>query len=354
MKIFKIINDETKITCIKYIFALIAVFIIGSILIFLQGEGPFNAFSLILKGAFGSILNFGSTLRYTLPCILIATSAAIAFKSGVFNLGLEGQLYFGALVAAVVGYSYELPSVIHITICLLAAGLAGMLYALIPALLKLLLNVSELITTLMFNFIALLLTEYITMWWIYDGVSSLGSNAIATPTVFSTARLPLVIKGTSASYGIFIALFIALLVYLFYKYTIKGYELKQVGENIKFAKVGGINTKMSFISIFLISGFIAGLCGGIEVSGSFGRFTANFASNMGWDGIMVAYIANNNPISIVIVSFLWGALKSGALNMERLTELNKLTVNILQMLFVLFVSVDYRVLLDKVKISKKK
>lgn len=354
MKIFKRLNDDIKITGTKYTAALLAVFIIGSIIIILQGEDPLNAFTLILKGAFGSIINFGSTLRYTLPCILIATAAAIAFKSGVFNLGLEGQLYFGALIAAVVGYSIELPPIFHVTACLLAAGLAGMLYAMIPALLKLFFNVSELITTLMLNFIAVLLTEYITMWWIYDGISSLGSNAIATPTVYSSARLPIIIKGTSASYGILIALAIAVLVYLFYKHTIKGYELKQVGENLKFAKVGGINTVKNFIAIFLISGFISGLCGGIEVMGSYGRFTANFASNMGWDGIMVAYIANNNPIAIVIVSFIWGAIRSGALHMERVTTLNKLTVNILQMLFVLFVSIDYEMLIGKLRKFKKK
>ncbi|HOJ00139.1 MAG TPA: ABC transporter permease [Anaerolineaceae bacterium] len=348
------INDEIKNSVIKYIAAFLAVIVIGSMLILLQGENPFNAFREIYKGALGTKISFGSSLRYAMPCILVGIAASIAFKAGIFNMGVEGQLYFGALVAAVVGYSYKFPPIIHIFLCLLAAGLAGLMYAFFPAILKLFFNVSELITTLMLNFMAKLLTEYITMWWIGHGVSNLGSNAIATPKIYDSAVLPNLIKGTSASYGIIIAVLIALVVAIFYKYTIKGYELKQVGENLKFAKIGGVNAKSSFVSIFLLSGFIAGISGGVEVLGSYFRFTAQFASNMGWDGIMIAFIANKNPIAIVLVSFLWGALKAGSLNMERLTSLNKLTVNILLMLFVLFVSVDYKVLFKEIQSIFKK
>lgn len=346
------INNEVKSSIIKYAFAFLAVIVLGSILIYVQGENPLQAFLQIFKGALGSKINIGSTLRYAMPCILVGIAASIALKAGIFNMGVEGQLYVGALVAAVIGYSFELPPIVHVILCLLLAGLAGLVYAFFPAILKLFCNVNELISTLMLNFIAVLLTEYITMWWIGHGISNLGSNAIATPKIYDSAVIPNLIKGTSASYGVIIAIIIAVIVAIFYKYTIKGYELKQVGENLRFAKIGGVNAKRSFISIFLISGFFAGISGGIEVLGSFFRFTAGFAGNVGWDGIMIAFIAKENPIAIVIVSLLWGGLKAGSLNMERLTSLNKLTVNILLMLFVLFISLDYKILFKEIRKMK--
>ena len=139
-------------------------------------------------------------------------------------------------------------------------------------------------------------------------------------------------------------LVIVIIIFLIYKHTKIGYELKQIGQNIEFCKAGGINTTKLFLGVFLISGLISGLCGGIEVSGSYGRFNTNFSSNIGWDGIMIARVAGNNPLGVIAVSFVWGALKAGAMNMERLTTLNRLTVNIIQMFFVLLISVDFKAL----------
>lgn len=346
-------NSDISFDIVRYLVSVVAVLFIGSILIFIQGENPVYAMSLILRGAFGNPVGFGSTVRYAMPCIILATAAAMAFQAGVNNLGLEGQLYFGSLVAAVIGYKFNLPVGLHLITCLLGAGAAGLLWGLIPALLKLLANVDELISTLMANFIATLLTEYIVMWWIMGGKASAGSNAISTPSISDNARLPTLIPGTSSSYGIIIAILVAIAVYVFYKYTIKGYELRQVGENIRFARIGGINIKASFLLIFMASGFLSGLAGGVEITGSYYKFTANYAKNMGWNGIMIAYICNKNPLAIIFVSFIWGALQAGALNMERNTDLNKLTINILQMLFVLFISVDYKAIYSFIKTKGK-
>ena len=143
-------------TAIRYLCALILVTVVGMLLIKLQGENPGNAFALILKGGFGSINGFGSTLRYMMPCILLGTSAAVAFKTGVYNMGIEGQMYVGSLTAALVGGVVGISSGIHVLLAILSGALAGMLYALIPALLKLLFDVSEMVTTMMMNYIALL------------------------------------------------------------------------------------------------------------------------------------------------------------------------------------------------------
>ena len=349
-KIRRFLTGDFKISAARYVIAILLTLLLGSVLIMAYGESPLTAIHYIIKGSFGSKMSIGSTIRYMTPCVLLATAAAVAFKSGVLNMGLEGQLYFGSLVAAVVGYNFHLPAGIHLVVCLLAGALAGVIYALIPAFLKLLINVDEMVSTLMLNFIAVSMTDYIVLWKIIGGnVSESGSTAVVTPTIDATAKLPTLIKGITSNYGFFIAIVIAVIVYILYKYTVLGYELKQVGENIKFAKLGGVNTNKTFLIIFIVSGFIAGLCGAIEVTGSYGKFLSGYASNMAWNGIMIAHIANRNPLTIIIVSLIWGALQAGALTMERQTSLNKLTVYIVQMLFVLFISVDYKSIFDNIK-----
>ena len=326
---------------LKYMLSFAAVMVIGSVLIVYQGENPLTAIGYIAEGAFGSIRNFGNTLRWITPCILTGLAATIAFKSGVMNLGIEGQLYFGAYAAALFGYYIHLPRFFHVPGCLLAAGIAGMLYAFIPAFMKMAFQVNEMITTLMLNYIAVLLTEYFT--YIVMGISAAGDSlALSTPDIADTARLTVLIERTNASTGFFIAVLLVILVYLVYKCTILGYELKQVGENRRFSRIGGVNVTRTFLMIFLLSGFAAGLCGSIEVQGTYGKFTASFSNNLGWDGIMIAMIGNNNPLAVLAIAAVWGILKAGSLHMERMCDVNRLTVLLIQALFVLFITVDYR------------
>lgn len=331
---------DKKIEILKYLLAFVAVMLIGARLIAFQGEDPVKALSAILTGALGSKIAIGNTIRWIIPCVMTGMAAVVAFKSGVNNLGIEGQIYFGGFAAALAGYCLNFPPVINVVVCLLIGGLSGLLYALIPAILKLFFRIDEMITTLMFNYIAILLTEYFTVL-VIGASSSTASNALQTPAIHASAKLPVLIKGTYANAGIFVALLVVIVVFLVYKYTIKGYELKQVGENLGFAKVGGVNVIKTFVSIFLISGFIAGLCGGVEVLGAHGKFVSRFSNNLGWDGIMISMIAKNSPFGVLMVSCLWGILKSGALHMERVTNTNRLTVVLIQALFVLFVTIDY-------------
>ncbi|WMM24438.1 ABC transporter permease [Tissierella sp. MB52-C2] len=344
------ISHEVKKTILRYGISIILTLLFGGILIAIQGESPLEAVGHIFEGAFGNRINIGNTIRWVISSLMVGGAATVAFKSGVSNLGIEGQLYMGALSAAIIGYSLELPQGLHIIVCLLAASILGMLYALIPALLRMYFKINELVTTLILNFIAKYLTEYITMWVIMGGQQSAnGSASITTPQILNTARLSTIIKGTTANTGIFIALGILFFIAFIYKYTLEGYEFTQIGQNMNFARMGGVNINKSFIMVFLMSGLISGMGGGIEVTGSYYRFMPNFSNNLGWDGIMITRVANNNPIAVIIVSIIWGALKQGSLHMERMTTLNRLVVIIIQMLFVLFVSIDYDNLFSKWK-----
>lgn len=327
---------------LQYSMALFLTLFGGGLLVILQGEKPIYALKEIFYGAFANPINFGTTLRWVTPCLLVGAAGVIAFRSGVMNMGMEGQMYLGALVSAVLGYSLSLPPILHVLLCFIGGAAIGALYAFIPGILRLYFHIHELISTLMLNFLAALFTEFMVMWVILGGKhAENGSQSIATPEISKTAVLHPLIKGTMASTGIFIAIFILLILWFFYRFTVKGYEFKQMGRNLAFARQGGVNVEKNYILVLTISGAIAGLCGAIEVLGSYHRFIPYFSKNMSWDGIMITRIALNNPLAVYPVSLIWGALKAGALHMERVTKLNRLVVNLIQMFFVLFVAVDY-------------
>lgn len=336
----EIFTFERKISVVRYVVSFIGVLLIGAILIAVQGEDPVNAAILIVQGAFGGTTQLGNTIRWATPCLFTGLAGIIAFKSGVNNLGIEGQMYIGAFVAAVLGYKVELPPVIHAIACLICAGTAGLIWVGIPAVMRLFFRINEYITTMMMNFIAILFCDYVVIWHIIPA-EGMTTTTARTPDIFKSAQLANIVPRTTASTGFFIAIALAILIWALYRYTIVGYELKQVGENLRFAQVGGVKVKSVFLTIFALSGFCAGLCGGVEVTGGYHRYVSNFSTTMGWEGIMLANICNRNPIALIFVSLIWGALKTGAMSMERATTLNRLTVNILQMIFVLCVAVDY-------------
>mgnify|MGYP001015992913 FL=1 len=339
-KILDILERHSLI--FRYGFAIIMSLLVGCLLFIQQKENPFYAISVIFQGGLANKVNIGTSIRWATPCMFAGAAVIIAFKSGVRNMGIEGQIYMGALAAGLVGANLSLPSLPHIMLCLLAAGIAGTCYALLPALLRLYFNVDELVVTIMMNFIARYLTYYYVYWILMKGtLSAGGSAAVKTENIQKSAQLSTLVQGSTASTAFIYALLLLILLYMIYKYTIIGYEAVQLGQNMEFSRAGGVDVIKRFLQIFLLSGFVAGLCGGMEVCGSYHYFLANFSNNIGWEAIMVANAAGYNPITLGIISCIWGVMKTGSLHLERMTSLSRYTVNIIQMLFIIFVAVDY-------------
>ena len=339
-KILDILERHSLI--FRYGFAVIMSLLVGCLLFMQQKEDPFYAISVIFQGGLANKINIGTSIRWATPCMFAGAAVIIAFRSGVRNMGIEGQIYMGALAAGLVGANLSLPSLPHIMLCLLAAGIAGTFYALLPALLRLYFNVDELVVTIMMNFIARYLTYYYVYWILMKGtLSDSGSAAIKTENIKKSAQLITIVEGSTASTAFIYALLLLMLLYMIYKYTIIGYEAVQLGQNMEFSRAGGVDVIKRFLQIFLLSGFVAGLCGGMEVCGSYHYFLANFSNNIGWEAIMVANAASYNPITLGIISCIWGVMKTGSLHLERMTSLSRYTVNIIQMLFIIFVAVDY-------------
>ena len=339
-KILDILERHSLI--FRYGFAVIMSLLVGCLLFIQQKENPFYAISVIFQGGLANKINIGTSIRWATPCMFAGAAVIIAFKSGVRNMGIEGQIYMGALAAGLVGANLSLPRLPHIILCLLAAGIAGTCYALLPALLRLYFNVDELVVTIMMNFIARYLTYYYVYWILMKGtLSASGSAAVKTENIPKSAQLSTLVQGSTASTAFIYALLLLILLYMIYKYTIIGYEAVQLGQNMEFSRAGGVDVIKRFLQIFLLSGFVAGLCGGREVCGSYHYFLANFSNNIGWEAIMVANAAGYNPITLGIISCIWGVMKTGSLHLERMTSLSRYTVNIIQMLFIIFVAVDY-------------
>lgn len=330
----------------NYLISTILVLIIASALILIQGSNPIEAFYEMVNGALGSTSAIASSIRWSTPVIISSMAAVVAQKSGINNLGIEGQIYFGALTSAMVGAYVQGPGYVVIPLAILAGAVAGLLYAVVPALLKVYWSIDEMITTLMLNYVAIQVTEYLTM--MIMGLSTdTNPDMIATPEILEHARLTRIMPPYQASAGIFIGLGIAVIIFILYKYTRLGYEWKMIGRNRIFAKYGGIKYLKHYFIIFLCSGAIAGICGAVEILGPHLRFRTNFSSNMGWDGIMVALVAKNNPAAAVVVSLVWGMIKAGSMSMERMTSVNRILVTLVQALFVLFITVDFKTTFKK-------
>lgn len=321
----------------KPLLTIFAALLIGALLILNAGQNPLTAYLIMFKGAFGSFTALLGTLGKATPLIFTGLAASLAALVGVFNIGIEGQLYMGALAAGVVGSMCgDLPSAVAIPLCLFASMIAAMLWALIPGLLNARLNVNIFIMFFMLNNMAMLFTEYLA-----NGPFKGNLPDAATGKVAASARLYRFSNYADLSSGFILALVLILLAWFVMKKTRFGYEADAIGKNRRFAEYVGIRVTKSGLVILLISACIAGLAGAEPVLGSMGRFYANFSNNLGFTGISIGLLASNNPIGVVIFAIFFGALTNGGLQMAASTGLPGDLINVLQSLMIIFISADF-------------
>lgn len=326
------------------IMSICASFLIAGVAFALMGFDPVVAFGGLLSGSLGSLNAWGETLNKASPLILTALSYAIAQRCGVVNLGAEGQVYIGALCAVLAGTELELPTPLHILLVLLVSFLGGALFGTLPAIMKNRFGASELITTIMFNYVALYFTHYMIAGPIKDLES--GSNFAQSKQMLDSAQLPRLLAGTRLHAGLLVAV-AALLFYQFFLFhTTRGYEMRVIGLNASAGECAGMNKRANtLLSMFLAGGF-AGLGGACELMGVQLRIMENAFNGFGFDGVAVALLGGNASGGIALSSLLFGALKSGATKMQMKSGAPTATVYMLQGLIILFVSgkklFDYR------------
>lgn len=339
---------EAGITLLSIVLAVI----VGALVMVLFGYNPVDAYDALLKGAFGTLPAFTSTLTKSVPIMLTGLAVAVAFKCGVFNIGAEGQLLMGSLFAGIAGiYITFLPAFLHIPVTLLAAMVGGMLWAFIPAVMKQKFSVNVVIGTIMFNYIG----QYFVQYMILNPLKAEGV-ATSTEALQKTALLPKLLSSPNVlNLGYVIALIAAFAIYYLMQHTIKGYEMRAVGYNPTASRWGGINAEKNMFLALVVSGALAGLAGGIEVTGSLGKVVAGASSGYGFNGIPVALIAHNNPLIIIFSSLLLAAMKTGSMLMQTSAGVSKNVVDMVQGFIIVFLCAEhvFRYYIKKIMAKKQ-
>lgn len=321
------------------VLALCAAFLLGGVLILFFGESPFEVYGLLWRSVFGSLDDFGYVLFNATPLIFTGLAVTLGFKGGLFNIGCEGQLYLAGFAAAWVGFHLTWGGGwIIIPACFAAAILAGGVWGAIPGFLKARYGVHEVINTIMLNFIAIALTNYL----VTEVYQAPGQMSPHTPLIHETARLPRMATLTSAflpSNPLNVTLFIALglvgLTQFLLTRTKWGYEIRFVGNAPEVATYGGIDVPRVTVGTMALSGAVAGFAGVWEVMGYRYRFLDNFSPGFGFTGIAVALLGRNHPYGILFAAFLFGALSKGALDIEILTNVPRELFLIIQAVLIL-------------------
>lgn len=329
--------------------AIFTALIVGAIMILLAGRDPVAAYEALIEGALLEPRGLMQSLLKTAPLILSGLSVAVAFKGGLFNIGAQGQLIMGSVAAAWVGYTdFGVPAWLHITMAFTAGTMAGAIWGGIPGALKAYTGAHEVITTIMFNFIASRIAE-----WLISGGSSDGQippGPMANPDaigvqqsrpVLDNARLPLAFEypgnADPLNIGIFIAILTAMVILLLINRTTFGFELRMVGQNPNAARYAGINVKRQTIMAMAIAGGLAGMAGVIQTLGVNGHYEANQSLGLGFDSITVSLLAANNPIGIIFSAGLFGIMEQGTTSMQRTGVAPELII-VIQALILMFIA----------------
>ena len=327
---------------------------IGSLIMWVSGYDPIAAYAALFKGAFGSPKHIGDTILRATPLIFTGLAVAYGFRAGLFNIGAEGQLFMGGLAAAALGVMMAgMPWAIVVPALVVASALAGAAWAFIPAILKARIGAHEVITTMMFTYIARYIVSYLVV-----GPLKAEGQIPQTVALLPEAQLPRIQSLFSqttldafpflnlgrAHLGIVIALAAGIIIWLILKYTTLGYENRAVGFNQWASETAGISVQWTTVKALCISGALAGLAGSIEVMGVHHRIFDQFSSGFGFTGIAVALLAKNHPLGIVPAALMFGALSAGAGTMQLEADVPQKIILIIQALVIFFVAAEEIVL----------
>ncbi len=309
---------------------------LGSLFIILAKGNPLAAYGALLHGALGSVQGFSETLTQTTLFIFAGLSVALAFRAGLFNIGAEGQLVVGALCAALVGAHVHAAKPLEVPMCFAAGALGGAFWGFLAGFLRARFGASEVITTIMLNYIAYLGVNYLVA-----GPLRGSSLAPETSTIDAAAMLNPIIPGTRLTAAFPFAIVVAVAVWWWLKRTVSGFELRTVGHSERVARYAGISARAVIVKTMMLSGALAGIGGACEVLGLLHRFNAQLSPGYGFTSIAVALLAQSNPLGVIASGLFFGVLANGALSMQAQALVPKDLVSIIEGLIILFASANW-------------
>ncbi|MEZ0394186.1 MAG: ABC transporter permease [Desulfurococcaceae archaeon] len=317
--------------------AIVIGLLVGAAIMQIGGYDPWAAYYSLFAMTLSSPYMVCSAISFMSPLVLTALTFAIGVRAGVFNIGAEGQVYIGALGAVVVG-AFSLPPYLYLPLEVALALSLATLWGTIAGVLKAYRGVNEVVSTIMLNWIAYWIVEYMRVHVIFDP-----RDASKTIPVPPQGRLPLLVQGTELSAELIIALVVDFVMLFLLWYTVLGYEIRAVGLNPQASKYGGINVKRAVVYSFLLGGIASGLAGFGEVAGRPPSYAITTGlSNLfglGFDGLAVSLIGANHPLGILPAAFLMGIMKAGSRNMQIYARVPLEMVQIVQGVIVVALSV---------------
>lgn len=324
---------------IPYARPVIAIFLallVSAAFVLARGSDPLEAYKAMLLGSFGSVAALANTGVRATPLLLGGLGVAIGWKAGLLNVGIEGQIYLGGIFSAAVGIApLPVPPWLHLTLAVIAGFLGGAFWGLIPAYLRAFRGVSEIVVTLMLNYVGIQMCSL----FVHEPSPLAEVDAFypQSPPILPSAHLPILIKGTSLHTGFIIAIVIGVLMYFALKYTNFGFRIRMVGENPEAARYVGVNVRWLIFIVILLSAGLGGLAGTSEVIGLKIRLFDYFSMGLGYDAIAVALMANGNPLGVIATAIFFGALRAGAGKMQVVAGIETPIASVIQALAVLFV-----------------
>ena len=315
---------------------------VGAIMLLLLGANPIQGYAALVEGAFGSPNALADTAVKATPLLLVGLGICIAFRSGVINIGGEGQMILGGLSATAFGLAFpDLPGVVFIPLALMSGFIAGGVWGGIPGYLKARFNVNEILSTIMMNAIAVQIMNMLLRGPMIDTTQKGAARIPQTARLPAAYDLPRLVP-TRLHLGFLIAIILAFVVYFFLWRTTTGYRIRAVGLNPHASRYSGIRVNRYIVLSLLLSGAFSGLAGAVQVYGvSHSMFTdgtaAGFTGSAGFNGIVAALFGQLHPIGTIPASFLFGALLVGANKMQRVTQVPGALITALNGLVVVFV-----------------
>jgi ABC-type uncharacterized transport system permease subunit len=331
--------------------AFVIAVLVGSLIIVLYGENPLDIYGAMLEFAFQDVTSIGTVLSIATPLIFAALAVAVCFKGGLFNIGVEGQFLVAMVTASWAALTFEfLPGLTHMAVVLLFACIGGMVYAAIPGVLKVTTGAHEVVTTIMLNGVAVSIVAYALNGPLKFTEAPPGQNVDLRTDIFEPSALVpdlghlFGVGGSAHLSWLFPAAIVAsVLVWFLFRRMRLGYEARAVGSALGSARAGGIAIGSVQIKLFVISGALAGLIGMQQVLVERGALVQNYEAQLGFTGIAVAFLGQNNPIGIVFAAVLWAILSRGETALQLGTDVPREFVIILQGILIFCVVVVYQI-----------
>ena len=299
----------------RTVFGIVLGLIASAVLIAISGVNPFLAYGALIRGAFGNAQALSNVLVRASPLLLGGIGVSLGIKAGVWNIGMEGYKYLGAIGASMVGIlELGLPPFLHILICFLCAAAFSAVWGLIPGYLKAYKGVNEVTSTIMMSYIAIYLTNWVVSS--FAPIAEIGKFYPMSKQFASTALLPILMKGSSLHPGPFLAIMLCVIFYFILNYTSFGYRTKMLGANPNAAKYAGVDARKQIMLIIMIGAIIGGLSGAVEVMGLKRRVYMEFVTNVGYESVAVALLAGGNPLGVIFSALFFAALKAGGATMS--------------------------------------